>query len=106
MSRPGGNVGLFAANSRVPGLGDHHQRRPQHPVVQQVTFLQHVHHGVGLLVALQLADSLVAVGVELLAFRVDGLDRELVEDRFQLARGELDAFLEILDRGVLDHQRP
>src|SRR6185436_13780622 len=97
-------MGLFGGFFN--GLGDGHQRRAQHAVMQRVALLQQGHDRVGFLVALDLADGLVAVGVELLARGGrHGLHVELVEHRVQLARGELHAFLEGLDRRVLDGER-
>src|SRR5437773_11620965 len=60
-------------------LGNDHERGTQHPVVEEIALLEHVDDGVGLAVGLDLADRLVAVRVEFLAFRVDLGDREFLE---------------------------
>src|SRR5687768_17228373 len=65
MGEMGGSCLLFN------GLGHRHQRRPDHAVAEEVAFLQHLHHGIGLLRRFDRADCLVPVRVELLADRVD-----------------------------------
>src|SRR5215213_8546933 len=43
------DMGLKRAGSSVAGLGDGHQSRPDHAVVEQIALLQHVDDRVGLL---------------------------------------------------------
>ena len=78
------------------GPGNHNQRRAQHALGDQVTLLQHVDHGIGLLVGVDHANGLVAVRVELLARRIDFGQRILLEGRNQLLQRQLDASLEAL----------
>src|SRR5438477_12709059 len=93
MSSSAGKVGFTAGVSSFrPGYN--HQRRPDDAVVEEVALLQHRDHGVGLLVAIDLADGLVAVGIEFLAEGRDRLERELLEHRIELARRELHTLLE------------
>src|SRR6266571_2963517 len=89
----------------VLGPRDGDERRPNHPVVQRVAFLQHVDHRVRLLLRWEHADGLMSVRVELFPDRVDLLEFGLLEYRAQLLQGQLDPAPQSLKGGGIRGKR-
>ncbi len=100
-------MGINPLSSSLGVLGprDGHERRPNHPVVQRVAFLQHVDHRVRLLLRWEHADGLMSVRVELFPDRVDLLEIGLLEYRAQLLQGQLDPAPQSLKGGGIRGKR-
>src|SRR6266571_1869453 len=101
------DMGINPLSSSLGVLGprDGDERRPNHPVVQRVAFLQHVDHRVRLLLRWEHADGLMSVRVELFPDRVDLLEIGLLEYRAQLLQGQLDPALQSLKGGGIRGKR-
>ena len=80
-------------------LGHRDQRRPQHPIADQIAGLHHLDDAAGRHAGvLDLVHRLMTVGIELLAERLDPLHAVLFQHVHQLALGQLDAFEQRLGR--------
>src|SRR6476469_5746112 len=86
-------------------LGYRDHRRPDDAVIEQISLLEDLYHGVGLGICLDRRNRLMAMRIEFLARGINFGHPKLGEYRVQLLQRELDAAFEVINGYVAVGER-